>query len=135
VLVNITASSSLKMKETREVMNTIRAFAAEDATVIFGTVKDEAMGDELRVTVVATGLGRSSAKRAAPPLQMVRTGTDNAPVGVVPTAQGAAGDDFSNLERPAIWRTREQAQARVSALEETVSDRYDIPAFLRKQAD
>ncbi len=135
VLVNITASSSLKMKETREVMNTIRAFAAEDATVIFGTVKDEAMGDELRVTVVATGLGRSSAKRAAPPLQMVRTGTDNAPVGVVPTAPGAAGDDFSSLERPAIWRTREQAQARVSALEETVSDRYDIPAFLRKQAD
>jgi cell division protein FtsZ len=135
VLVNITASSSLKMKETREVMNTIRAFAAEDATVIFGTVKDEAMGDELRVTVVATGLGRSAAKRAAPPLQMVRTGTDNAPVGVVPTAAGAAGDDFSNFERPAIWRTREQAQARVSALEETVSDRYDIPAFLRKQAD
>jgi cell division protein FtsZ len=135
VLVNITASSSLKMKETREVMNTIRAFAAEDATVIFGTVKDEAMGDELRVTVVATGLGRSSAKRAAPPLQMVRTGTDNAPVGVVPAAHAAGSDDFSSLERPAIWRTREQAQARVSALEETVSDRYDIPAFLRKQAD
>jgi cell division protein FtsZ len=135
VLVNITASSSLKMKETREVMNTIRAFAAEDATVIFGTVKDEGMNDELRVTVVATGLGRASAKRAAPPLQMVRTGTDNAPVGVVPAATAAGGDDFSSLERPAIWRTREQAQARVSALEETVSDRYDIPAFLRKQAD
>jgi cell division protein FtsZ len=137
VLVNITASSSLKMKETREVMNTIRAFAAEDATVIFGTVKDEAMGDDLRVTVVATGLGRSAAKRAAPPLQMVRTGTDNAPVGVAPAAPGLGGDDFSSLERPAIWRTRERehAQARVSALEESVSDRYDIPAFLRKQAD
>ncbi|MFN9804925.1 MAG: cell division protein FtsZ, partial [Betaproteobacteria bacterium] len=50
VLVNITASSSLKMKETREVMNAIRAFAAEDATVIFGTVRDEGMGDDLRVT-------------------------------------------------------------------------------------
>jgi cell division protein FtsZ len=124
------------MKETREVMNTIRAFAAEDATVIFGTVKDEAMGDELRVTVVATGLGRSSAKRAAPPLQMVRTGTDNAAAGVAPAAPAATGtDDFSGFDRPAIWRSREQAQARVSALEETVSDRYDIPAFLRKQAD
>jgi cell division protein FtsZ len=135
VLVNITASSSLKMKETREVMNTIRAFAAEDATVIFGTVKDEAMGEDLRVTVVATGLGRSSAKRAAPPLTMIRTGTDNAPVGVMPAASTAGADDFSNFDRPAIWRSRENAQARVSALEETVSDRYDIPAFLRKQAD
>ena len=135
VLVNITASSSLKMKETREVMNTIRAFAAEDATVIFGTVKDEAMGDDLRVTVVATGLGRAASKRNAPPLTMVRTGTDNAPVGVMPGSPASAGDDFSNFDRPAIWRSREHAQARVSALEESVSDRYDIPAFLRKQAD
>jgi cell division protein FtsZ len=137
VLVNITASSSLKMKETREVMNTIRAFAAEDATVIFGTVKDESMGDDLRVTVVATGLGRSAAKRAAPPLTMIRTGTDNAPVGVAPAtpAMTATGNDFADFDRPAIWRSRENAQARVSALEESVSDRYDIPAFLRKQAD
>ncbi|MEF9995160.1 MAG: cell division protein FtsZ, partial [Burkholderiaceae bacterium] len=64
VLVNITASSSLKMKETREVMDTIRAFAADDSTVIFGTVRDESMGDELRVTVVATGLGRAGKKQA-----------------------------------------------------------------------
>ena len=137
VLVNITASSSLKMKETREVMNTIRAFAAEDATVIFGTVKDESMGDDLRVTVVATGLGRSAAKRAAPPLTMIRTGTDNAPVGMAPAtpAMTGTGHDFTDLDRPAIWRSRENAQARVSALEESVSDRYDIPAFLRKQAD
>jgi cell division protein FtsZ len=133
VLVNITASSTLKMKETREVMNTIRAFAAEDATVIFGTVKEESMGDDLRVTVVATGLGRAASKRNAPSLTMIRTGTDNAPVGVAGAAAG--GDDFANFERPAIWRTRENAQARVSALEDTVSDRYDIPAFLRKQAD
>jgi cell division protein FtsZ len=131
VLVNITASSTLKMKETREVMSTIRAFAAEDATVIFGAVRDEAMGDDLRVTVVATGLGRA-AKRAAPPLTMVRTGTDNT-VAAAPPA--AAGDDLSSLDRPAIWRTREHAQARVSALEEAGADRYDIPAFLRKQAD
>jgi len=133
VLVNITASSSLKMKETREVMNTIRAFAAEDATVIFGTVRDEAMAEDLRVTVVATGLGRAAAKRAAPPLTMVRTGTDHAAVAATPPA--ATGDDLSGLDRPAIWRTREHAQARVSALEEAGAERYDIPAFLRKQAD
>jgi len=133
VLVNITASSSLKMKETREVMNTIRAFAAEDATVIFGTVRDEAMAEDLRVTVVATGLGRAAAKRAAPPLTMVRTGTDHAAVAA--TLPAATGDDLSSLDRPAIWRTREHAQARVSALEEAGAERYDIPAFLRKQAD
>ena len=57
VLVNITASSSLKMKEVHEVMNTIKGFTAEDATVIVGTVIDETMEDRLRVTMVATGLG------------------------------------------------------------------------------
>jgi cell division protein FtsZ len=134
VLVNITASSSLKMKETREVMNTIRAFAAEDATVIFGTVCDESIGDALRVTVVATGLGRAASKKQSTPFTLVRTGTDNAPVGVTPAGSTVAGD-YSDLDKPAIWRTRESAQARVAALEDSGSDRYDIPAFLRKQAD
>ena len=136
VLVNITASSSLKMKETREVMNAIRAFAADDATVIFGTVRDEGMGDDLRVTVVATGLGRANAKpRASVPLTMIRTGTDPAPVGVMPAPTGSSVGDIGGLDRPAIWRTREQAQAKVAAMEETAIDRLDIPAFLRKQAD
>ncbi len=139
VLVNITASNSLKMKETREVMNTIRAFAAEDATVIFGTVSDESMGDELRVTVVATGLGRSSAKKQQSPFTVVKTGTDNAPIGVQPQASAVAGagsgGDYSHLETPAVWRSRDTANARVSAMEDAGHDRYDIPAFLRKQAD
>ncbi len=136
VLVNITASSSLKMKETREVMNTIRAFAAEDATVIFGTVRDEGMGDDLRVTVVATGLGRASARKQT--FTVIKTGTDNGPVGLAPATPAMTSPvahEMSDLDRPAIWRSRENAQARVAALEEAVSDRYDIPAFLRKQAD
>jgi cell division protein FtsZ len=135
VLVNITASSSLKMKETREVMNTIRAFAADDATVIFGTVCDEGMGDGLRVTVVATGLGRSNKKQSTP-FTVVKTGTDNMPVGVVPSMQmSAASHDYSHFDTPAVWRSRENAQARVAALEEAGTDRFDIPAFLRRQAD
>jgi cell division protein FtsZ len=135
VLVNITASSSLKMKETREVMNTIRAFAAEDATVIFGTVCDESIGDGLRVTVVATGLGRAG-KKQSNPFTVVRTGTDNAPLMVAPTRETATtGSDYSHLDTPAVWRSRDSAQQKVSALEESGSDRYDIPAFLRKQAD
>jgi cell division protein FtsZ len=141
VLVNITASASLKMKETREVMNTIRAFAAEDATVIFGTVCDEAMGEALRVTVVATGLGRSAArKQAAAPLQVIRTGTDHVAASVASPATAAAvaasaGQDYARLDTPAVWRSREQAQARVAAMEDSGTDRFDIPAFLRKQAD
>jgi cell division protein FtsZ len=136
VLVNITASQSLKMKETREVMNTIRAFAAEDATVIFGTVRDDSMGDALRVTVVATGLGRAASKKQSTPFTVVRTGTDNAPLMVNATKESAAGgSDYSHLDTPAVWRSRESAQSRVSALEDSGSDRYDIPAFLRKQAD
>jgi cell division protein FtsZ len=135
VLVNITASSSLKMKETREVMNTIRAFAADDATVIFGTVCDESIGDGLRVTVVATGLGRAASKKQSTPFTVVRTGTDNTPMSVPVTASHGPSSDYSDFEKPAIWRTRETAQTRVAAMEDTGSDRYDIPAFLRKQAD
>ncbi|MGE5337224.1 MAG: cell division protein FtsZ [Gemmatimonadota bacterium] len=138
VLVNITASNSLKMKETREVMNTIRAFAAEDATVIFGTVCDEAMGDNLRVTVVATGLGRTAATKKQTPFTVVKTGTDNAPVVIPAVAQAngsPAGGDYSHFDTPAVWRSRESAQARVSAMEDAGHDRFDIPAFLRKQAD
>ncbi|MCS7100913.1 MAG: cell division protein FtsZ [Burkholderiaceae bacterium] len=134
VLVNITASGSLKLRETSVVMNTIREFAAEDATVIFGTVRDDAMGDNLRVTVVATGLGRLNAKKA--PLAVVknaaRTGTDNLPpLGVAPAP------DYAQFSTPAIWRSgsREAAAARVAALEEAGTDRLDIPTFLRKQAD
>jgi len=135
VLVNITASQSLKMKETREVMNTIRAFAAEDATVIFGTVCDESMGDDLRVTVVATGLGRSAAKKQTTPFTVVKTGTDNMPLTVAPSAMAQAAGDYSHFDQPAVWRSRESAAARVAAMEDAGHDRLDIPAFLRKQAD
>jgi cell division protein FtsZ len=139
VLVNITATASLKMKETRIVMDTIRSFAADDATVIFGTVCDDSMGDNLRVTVVATGLGRAS-KRA--PLTVVanslRTGTDNTPIAQAHgNGAGRHASDYTHLDTPAVWRTggREAAVARVAALEEAGADRLDIPAFLRKQAD
>ena len=135
VLVNITASQSLKMKETREVMNTIRAFAAEDATVIFGTVCDESMSDDLRVTVVATGLGRSSARRQTTPFTVVKTGTDNVPLNVAPSATTHAAGDYSHFDQPAVWRSRESAAARVAAMEDAGHERLDIPAFLRKQAD
>ncbi len=123
VLVNITASNSLKMKEVTDVMNTIREFASEDAHIIFGAVFDEALDDELRVTVVATGLGNARAG-AKPVMQVVQgTGTDG--------MMGAV--DYTQLDVPAVMRTnRRQA---VEAMAASGMEKYDIPAFLRKQAD
>ena len=124
-------------------METIRAFAAEDATVIFGAVYDDTMADELRVTVVATGLGRikqrpqlvQSHTPLTQPVPVLRTGTDNAPISM-PTAPTPPGVNYEQLDTPAVWRnSRESAAARVSALEESGMDRLEIPAFLRKQAD
>ena len=133
VLVNITASrTSLKLRETKEVMNTIRAFAAEDATIIYGGVYDDSLGEDLRVTVVATGLGQPLGARQQRPQLVVsqKTGTDNQSM-VMP---GSAPDYNAMSETPAVFRKRDRA-AQVEALTNSGVDKYDIPAFLRKQAD
>ena len=131
VLVNISASrSSLKLRETKEVMNTIRAFAAEDATIIYGGVYDDGLTDNLRVTVVATGLGAPLMARQGKPQLVVsqKTGTDDQPR----SGQGAV--DYQQLDAvPAVIR-RNRAST-VEALQQSGVDKYDIPAFLRKQAD
>lgn len=129
VLVNITAArSGLKMKEVNEVMATVRAFAAEDAHVIFGAVYDEAMGENLRVTVVATGLGQVAKQQTFTVItnQMQGTGTDGL---MAPSAIDY--NEMANI--PAVVRNRRNVT--VEALENSGVDRYDIPAFLRKQAD
>jgi cell division protein FtsZ len=124
VLVNITASRTMKLKEVHEVMNTIRSFTAEDATVIYGSVVDEAIGDALRVTIVATGLGGAAAQRQ-PVMQVVaRTGTDDA-VG--------SGVNYEELDQPTALRRRRDTT--VEAMRNSGVDMLDIPAFLRKQAD
>jgi cell division protein FtsZ len=127
VVVNITANkSSLKLRETKEVMNTIRGFAADDATIIFGAVYDDPIGEELRVTVIATGLGQPQQVRAAKPKLVQKTGTDNMPVG--------GGVDYRVLdEMPAV--IRKNRTSTIEALQANGVDKYDIPAFLRKQAD
>ena len=131
VLVNITANrASLKMRETRERMNTIRGFAADDATVILGAVYDDAMSDELRVTVVATGLGQPVAARNPKPLQVVaqKTGTDNLPV-LTDVDPSYAGD------LSGVIKSRRNRASTIEALQNSGMDKLDIPAFLRKQAD
>ena len=127
VLVNISASKSLfQLQEMYDVMDVIKAFAAESATVIAGTVYDDALGDELRVTIVATGLGKAHARMQPKPLQVVQaTGTDGA------MANGAV--NYEELDQPAVMR-RNRNQT-VEALRQSGVEMLDIPAFLRKQAD
>ena len=129
VLVNITSTSSLKVREMEEVMACVQ-FAAEEATVILGSVFDESMGEELRVTVVATGLGGPlERKQSKPDIFVVeqeykRTGTHDMPMSNV---------NYGELDTPTIMRSGRRAA--VDALEKSGVDTYDIPSFLRKQAD
>ncbi len=151
VLVLIAASkSSFKLAESRNAMNAIKRYAAEEAHVIFGTAYDESLGDQLRVTVIATGLS-SARRQAMPPPQLVvqpvqqtlRTGTDNLPVlsqlagaAVTSAVSTPTQHTYEGLNTPSVWRTnRTHAASKVDALVHNGMDEIEIPAFLRKQAD
>ncbi len=134
VLVNVTASSGLRMREYQEVMTTIKEFTADDALVIVGTVIDDTMDDRLRVTMIATGLGggAQAARReqrtpnmtlVEQPQMLARTGTD----GVGATVDNI---DYEHFDAPAVIRKRERGVPSAPAFDAT-----EIPAFLRKQAD
>ncbi|ABM60273.1 cell division protein FtsZ [Verminephrobacter eiseniae] len=153
VLVLVTATkASLKLAESRLAMSTINAYAAPDANVIFGAAYDDSLGEDIRVTVVATGLPHPNTKRQ--PITVLqgglRTGTDNrarpmsmqtpvAGLGSMATGMAAgsrSSTDYGSMSVPSVWRTnRSQAAARVDALSSGGMDDADIPAYLRKQAD
>jgi cell division protein FtsZ len=145
VLVNITASSALGLKEYQEVMATISNYTAPDATVICGAVFDDAMEDQLRVTVVATGLGLANQRREPKPKLVPsyvegigqRTGTDNLPLGTgMSSAITGTGVASGNLDLEGMFTSnRSNRDSRAQAMSDTGMDKYDIPAFLRKQAD
>jgi cell division protein FtsZ len=125
ILVNVTAGLDLGIGEFEEVGNTVKEFASENATVVVGTVIDPDMRDELRVTVVATGLG-SQAKQAGdkPSLVHVNRG------GSAATAATAA-DSNPDYDKPTVIRKRNKAAGNTAE----DMDYLDIPAFLRRQAD
>jgi len=136
ILVNITAGPSLAIGEFHEVGDTVRDFADDDATVVVGTVIDMDLGDELRVTVVATGLGERraaalrSSSRDEPAMRVVAGGR----------SEGGAQDyrpDYREMDRPAYYRRVHAASALATAeaASESDLDYLDIPAFLRRQAD
>jgi cell division protein FtsZ len=133
VLVLISAAKgSLKLSESKLAMNTVRAYASPDAHVIYGTAYDDELGEDIRVTVVATGLSRQDARSNVAPLQVLRGAGQN--------AAGAQGlglkqPDYGNMAVPSVWRNRTQAAAKVDALASGGMDDFEIPAFLRRQAD
>ena len=130
ILVNITAGLDLSLGEFTEVGDTVEEFASENATVVVGTVIDPDMSDELRVTVVATGLDGGIEEEA--PLKVVKN-----------TAADASAVNYRNLDRPTVMRNQRVASQREAAVtqapQEPLDDKgmeyLDIPAFLRRQAD
>jgi cell division protein FtsZ len=143
ILVMISATqSSLKMKESKVVMNTIRAFASEDANIIYGTAYDDSLDDSIRVTVIATGLdGKTSPIRKTPALSVIETKpVVNAFATPEPSGmfRRTSGIDPApvNPNVPSVWRTnRQHAHSKVMGMSNAGMDEAQIPAFLRKQAD
>lgn len=134
ILVNITAGLDLSLGEFSEVGDTIEEFASENATVVVGTVIDPEMRDELKVTVVATGLGSSSFAVQEAPLKVIEAKKPVEPAAV----------SYRDLDRPTVMRTGAAAAAVATApreaakavpLAEKDMEYLDIPAFLRRQAD
>jgi cell division protein FtsZ len=120
ILVNVTAGMDLSIGEFQEVGNTIKEFASDNATVVVGTVIDPDMTDRIRVTVVATGLGKNSAN-AETPVRIVRRDA------------AAAEPNYHGLDKPTVQRKRAVGDGLNEAgLQEEM---LDIPAFLRRQAD
>lgn len=123
ILVNVTAGLDMSIGEFEEVGNTIKEFASENATVVVGTVIDPNMSGELRVTVVATGLGNGAAVQAEQPVRLVVNRASNGEV------------DYGVLERPTVLRNQPPSQERFNKEADGSLDYLDIPAFLRRQAD
>jgi cell division protein FtsZ len=122
ILVNVTAGVDLSIGEFQEVGDTVKQFASDDATCVIGTVIDPDMTDEIRVTVVATGLGQA-AGFAEKPMKIVRKS---------PMLKGRE-PNYNELEKPAVQRKRAVGDGVTG--NDSLEDLLDIPAFLRRQAD
>ncbi len=137
VLVNITAGMDLSIGEFDEVGSTIKEYASDEATVVIGTVIDMEMSDELRVTVVATGLGQSkSVELAQPSIEKISL-VEPAPESVEKTADL----DYKTLDRPLVQREKPAAKEKKTGVnhhpdkQKNEYEYLDVPAFLRRQAD
>jgi cell division protein FtsZ len=135
ILVNVTAGPNLTMREFDEIGRIIHDFASEDATVVIGTSLDPGMKDDVRVTVVATGLNRAAASRQ--PIRIVETQQVQMrprPV-VLRTGTGNEVVDYAQPEHAVATQGRTETGSAVGKGAEPGFDYLDIPAFLRRQAD
>jgi len=122
ILVNVTAGMDMSIGEFEEVGNTVKQFASENATVVVGTVIDPEMSGELRVTVVATGLG-NDLQQGDKPVKLVVNKTSDGEV------------DYNQLERPTVIRNKAASDKYTQGGDNNSMEYLDIPAFLRRQAD
>lgn len=138
VLVNVTAGLDMTIGEFEEVGNTIKAFASENATVVVGTVIDPSMNDELRVTVVATGIGFPQEAIAPQPVRLVNTSAAKPQAPAVPGRRASGDVDYTTLDRPTVIRQQAAVAGDRYSRQSSAApdlDYLDIPAFLRRQAD
>ena len=122
VLVNVTTGEDLGLAEFAEVGKTIEQFAAENAAVVMGAVLDPEMSDELRVTVVATGLGRPAGAQEAPRMRLIDKRVPGQP-------------NYADYERPTVDRDMHAEEEAPPAGEDKGEPLLNVPAFLRRQAD
>jgi cell division protein FtsZ len=136
ILVNVTAGMDLSIGEFEEVGNTVKQFASDDATVVVGTVIEPDMQDELRVTVVATGLNKPAQRIVQPVASTTRPGESSMRIVQPRTsrpAPGASSFNAADYDRPAV--SRKAAVGDGLRVEVDSDEMLDIPAFLRRQAD
>jgi cell division protein FtsZ len=133
ILVNITAGPNLTMREFEEVNRTVTDYASEDATVKVGTVIDPEMQDELKVTVVVTGINREKPKEAERPVRLVKTGSTGDHE--FPNPRGNGGSTIGMGVNPLNRRREVPEPTSNSSQQDSQIDYLDIPAFLRRQAD
>jgi cell division protein FtsZ len=141
ILVNVTAGLDLAIGEFDEVGNVVKERAHDDATVVIGTVIDPAMEGEVRVTVVATGLGGVMRQREPD----LRVAASNSRSARVRQGAGMGPVNYRDLEAPPVVRRRADETEQMAAAPKRAvgqsfdyrpdSDLLDIPAFLRRQAD
>jgi len=145
ILVNVTAGMDLSIGEFQEVGQIVKQFASEDATVVVGTVIDPELSNVVRVTVVATGLGRPAAVARPVSTQHRETASAREPLHRDPLTSRAqpamsvvrrgplSNSDYAALDKPTVQRQRAVGDGLRPEAE--AEDLLDIPAFLRRQAD
>jgi cell division protein FtsZ len=131
LLINVTAGMDLRTSEFHVVGDTVKQYASEDATVVVGYVIDPEMTDQIRVTVVATGIGRPVAMRGLPPgtqpkVEVVAGGRGRRPLD---------SGNYADYDTPAAFRRRQRAVGDDIRADSSDESYLDIPAFLRRQAD